>query len=179
MNQKEAHILVEIITKVVRKELGIFKKQLLQEGYTQQPVKKQVASKPSDRLTEVHRNFFKSNNYSQGKPLSKDPLINLILQQTVPIEESERDTQQELLENINLPVDGNGRVISSNAAVNHVIVAMNRDYSGMFKKDIEKKSPVNNTTLKTELRSKFKSIMEGEVTPFSDDEDLRWLDGVE
>ena len=75
MTQKEATILVEIITKVVRKELGVFKKQLLQEGYTP----KQTKTEPINPLTEVHRNFrksFKSNSPSQNRRLSKDPLLN-------------------------------------------------------------------------------------------------------
>ena len=198
MTQKEATILVEIITKVVRKELGMFKKQLLQEGYSQQPVRRQVAPQPADRLTEVHKNFrktVKSNNI-QKRSLSKDPFLNSILQETVSIEEAEREAEQAgLLDNINLPVDANGRIISSNANVDHVLEAMNRDYSGMFK--AKGKSTPAPVAAKNQLRNDFMAAMEDDnygsggygmesptngypsVQPFSgEEEDMSWLNEV-
>jgi len=200
MTQKEATILVEIITKVVRKELGMFKKQLLQEGYSPQPVRKQLAPQPTDRLTEVHKNFRKTvkSNNAPKRSLSKDPYLNSILQETVSIEEAEREAEQAgLLENINLPVDANGRIISSNANVDHVLEAMNRDYSGMFKpkQGTKTSAPV---AAKNQLRSDFMAAMEGDymphepqsrnnsvqsgypkVEPFSgEEEDMSWLNEV-
>jgi len=199
MTQKEATILVEIITKVVRKELGAFKKQLLQEGYSPQPVRKQVAPQPTDRLTEVHKNFrnsFKPTNQAQNRRLSRDPLLNSILQETVSIEEAERGAEQAgLLDNINLPVDANGRIIFSNANVDHVIEAMNRDYSGMFAQN-KRKAPTTNT--RSQFRESVVAMMERDdhmptqnqpsksmtgfpaVEPFSgEEEDMTWLNEVQ
>jgi hypothetical protein len=194
MTQKEARILVEIITTVVRKELGAFKKQLLNEGFTQP----KVTPQPTDRLTEVHKNFRRTvrSNNNPTKRLSKDPFLNSILQETISIEQAEREAQQlGLLEEYNLPTDANGRVISSNTNVDHVLEAMNRDYSGMFNKD-KGKSPEKNT--RSQFRDTVLSIMENDfqeptqksqqmkiqsgfpsVEPFSgEEEDLSWLNEV-
>jgi len=199
MTQKEAKILVEIITKVVRKELGTFKRQLLQEGYapptTSRP-QQQYAPQPTNKLTEVHKNFRKSFKSSpsptRSRPLSRDPLLNSLLQSTISIEEAEAQAEQAaLLENINLPVDANGRVISSNANVDHVLEAMNRDYSGMFKP--KGSAPTSAPAqAKSQLRSDFLAAMEDDipmprgttspypsVQPFSgEEEDMTWLNEV-
>lgn len=191
MTQKDAKILVEIITKVVRKELGTFRKQLLQEGYKPQQAtrQQQTAPQPTNKLTEVHKNFrkgFKSNSgTASNRPLSRDPLLNSLLQETISIEEAEAMAGQEaLLENINLPVDSNGRVISSNANVDHVLEAMNRDYSGMFKP-----KGTSAPAAKSQLRSDFMAAMADSepmgasgdsypsVEPF--DEDMSWLNEVQ
>lgn len=190
MTQKDAKILVEIITMVVRKELGTFKKQLLQEGYKPQQAARN-APQPTNKLTEVHKNFrksFKSNSGTlNNKPLSRDPLLNSLLQETISIEEAEAmAAQEDLLENVNLPVDANGRVISSNANVDHVLEAMNRDYSGMFKP----KGTSAPAQAKNQLRNDFLAAMEDDiprgqgaypsVQPFSgDEEDMSWLNEVQ
>jgi hypothetical protein len=199
MTQKEANILVEIITKVVRKELGTFRKQLLQEGYSPQPVRKQVATQPADRLTEVHKNFRNTVrlNNAPKKNMSKNPLLNSILQETISIEEAERQADEmAILESVNLPVDINGRLISSNANVDHVLEAMNRDYSGMFAQ--KGKSTPASVAAKNQLRNDFLAAIEDDflindaqkrnrteqstypsVEPFSkDEEDLDWLNYV-
>jgi hypothetical protein len=206
MTQKEATILVEIITKVVRKELGAFKRQLLQEGYNP----KQTRSEPTNPLTEVHRNFrksFKSSNPSQNRRLSKDPLLNEMLLGVAPLPKEGSMEEQVMLEEaygrmnstgLNLPTGEHGGLMHTGTNVDHVIEAMNRDYSGMFTKN-QKQAPANT---RDQLRSSVIAMMESDdyapaqiqpsqrpshpmagfpaVEPFAgEEEDLDWLNEVQ
>jgi hypothetical protein len=211
MTQKEAKLLVEIITVVVRRELKAFRKQLLSDGYTPQatPVRRQQAE-PTDRLTEVQKGFrktYKSANPLQGKRLSKDPLLNEMLLGVAPLPKEGSKEELAMLEDaynrmnstgLNLPTGEHGGLMHSGTNVDHVIEAMNRDYSGMFKKD-QKQAPAN---ARNQLRSNVIAMMESEdympaqiqhsqrpsnpmsgfpaVEPFSgDEEDLDWLNEVQ
>lgn len=176
MTQKEATILVEIITKVVRKELNIFRKQLLTE--TARPQQRPVEAKSSNKLVEVQKNFRNQFhvNRPQQKALSKDPVLNSILMECAPIPKEDEDPMMnEIIEaGINIPTDASGRPMASAGNANHVLEAMNRDYSGMFKPS---KAQGQNSTQapieKSRLRSNFLAAMDG-----SDEEDFSFLDGV-
>lgn len=208
MTQKEATILVEIITKVVRKELGAFKKQLLQEGYGQPPVKRQAVVQKSDRLTEAQKTFrstYKSAPTNSNRRLSKDPMLNELLMNVAPMPKEGSAEEIAMVEEaynkmsstgLNLPTGERGGLMHSGTNVDHVIEAMNRDYSGMF----SKKQPTTN--VRNQLRSDFVALMENDdyapaqiqhsqrpsnpmagfpaVEPFAgEEEDLDWLNEVQ
>lgn len=207
MTQKEATILVEIITKVVRKELNSFKKQLLTEGYN---VSGKRISETINRKPLSAESSFRSNvkvNRPVKENVSRDPLLNSILMETISIEEAEANAMQfeeELMERgINLPTGERGGIMSTNKNVDHVLQAMNRDYSGMFapKQTVQQK-PTQVSNEKSQLRSNYLAMMQEDyipetypikggqipaamsgfpsVQPFSgDEEDLTWLNEVQ
>lgn len=184
MTQKEANILVEIITKVVRKELNSFKKQLLTEGQTTVSGKKiaEVLTKKPMSMESTFRSNVKSAPRPR-KAVSNDPVLNSILMDTISITEAERQAgflNEDLIDKgLNLPTAEHGGLMATNKNVDHVLEAMNRDYSGMFKKQSvnHKPSPVDQ---KSQLRSKFMGMMENDYTTdnSNDDEDLSWLNEV-
>lgn len=187
MTQKEANILVEIITKVVRKELTSFKKQLLSEinGTPVSSPSRNVEqpARSTDKLTEVHKNFrktFQSPQTPQNrKRLSSDPVLNSILSECEPIPDEAVRMNDAIMEaDINLPTSEYGGLMSTNANVDHVLEAMNRDYSGMFKPKNQGSptTPVQPSPPAQSIRSKYAAIMD-EAEPF--EEDMSWLNEVQ
>lgn len=202
MTQKEANILIEIITKVVRKELTTFKKQFLSEinsldtpKKVTEPVRKQGTS-----LKEVQKSFRSQYHVQRpAKRISNDPVLNALLMETPSIEETESAMNVEEMD-FNLPTGMSGRPMASAGNASHVLEAMNRDYSGMFAPKGENK-PTKPAIEKNQLRTNYMAMMQEDyipevpvqrnnnvsplsgfpsVEPFSgDEEDLSWLNEVQ
>lgn len=163
--------------KAVKEEMAKFKQEILSE-LRQSP-------KSSNPLVEQQKKFRQQYRVQQPQPkqrLSSNPLLNDILKETEPLQESYDYEIEDY--GINLPTRENGQVVKptgNNKALNSVVNAMNRDYSALVKRMDED----TGKSERNQLRNKVMNIMENDsptpmgldIEPF--DEDMSWLNEVE
>lgn len=128
----------------------------------------------------------KSNSFSQKYQLtpkkkvklSSNPTLNEILLQTDPIQTSENpynaysSLQNDLaMPSVNVPTTDAGLPIHT--VPNHILEAMNRDYSGMFsgKEKVKQQPKVPAQQVKESIRSKFMSVLQDNNDSFIPDDD--------
>lgn len=149
---------------LLEREMNKIKNELLVERRSPQPTTR-------TRLDSKKPNSFSQKYQLSPKKkvkLSNNPTLNEILLQTDPIQSGENpyDVYGALQTDIvappiNVPTNDMGLPIHS--VPNHVLEAMNRDYSGMFvnkeKPKQQPKAPVQQT--RELIKDKFISMMEG------------------